>query len=182
MKFKSVLRISAILLVALVLLSILAAVPAGAAEEVQQVPELQLTPEEATNPICTSHTLTATLVLPDAPQLKIAANTEVVVAPQIMVHFEVIAGPHKGAKGDVPLGEDLTAQWSYTGTKTGTDTIKASISVREEVVLESNKAYKTWKDDGVPPVPELPTVALLGIGLLAVAGFVGVRRIRTSRA
>ena len=89
---------------------------------------LSLTPLNDTNPVGSSHTLTAKLV--DAAGNPIPGET---------ITFTVIDGPHAGTTGTAVTDANGEATWSYTGTNEGKDTIVATGAGKT-----SNKAYKIW--------------------------------------
>ena len=108
-----------------------------------------LSPASATNPIGTSHTVTAK-VQDD--------NGNPVVGK--LVTFEVTAGPNMGATGNGVTDSNGQVTFSYTGNVAGTDTIIASFVDDSGKIIPSNQATKQW-DLTVPiPTPEFPTIAL----------------------
>ena len=120
-------------------------------------PRLALTPVTATNPLNSSHLLTARLV--DANNQPVPGET---------ITFTVTAGPHAGKTGTGVTDANGQATWSYTGTIPGDDTIVAT-----GAGVTSNEAKKSWA--GAPPaVPGMTewgiigTVAVLG-GLMLVS-------------
>ena len=120
-------------------------------------PRLALTPVTATNPLNSSHLLTARLV--DANNQPVPGET---------ITFTVTAGPHAGKTGTGVTDANGQATWSYTGTNPGDDTIVAT-----GAGVTSNEAKKSWA--GAPPaVPGMTewgiigTVAVLG-GLMLVS-------------
>ncbi len=122
-----------------------------------------LLPLTATNPVGSSHVLTATLV--DETGNGVSDGT---------ITFTVTAGPHVGLTGSGVTDFDGTATWSYIGTTHGTDTIVATITGET-----SNKVFKTWEKDTITsePVPTLtPFGLILLIGLMTLVGFVVLRR------
>jgi hypothetical protein len=94
--------------------------------------DLSLVPLTDTNPVGSSHTLTATLV--DQAGNPIAGET---------ITFTVTNGPHAVLTGTGVTDVNGEATWSYTGTTVGTDTIVATGAGET-----SNKAYKTWEGGG----------------------------------
>jgi len=123
-----------------------------------------LSPASATNPLNTKHTVTATVQDDDGKP----------VVGKI-VTFTITAGPHAPATGTATTGADGKAQFTYTGTIVGTDTLIASFVDDSGKTLTSNEVTKTWKDDGPIPTPEFPTIALpmaLIIGMLGAVLFI----------
>jgi uncharacterized repeat protein (TIGR01451 family) len=105
-------------------------------------PNLSLAPPTATNPINTSHTVTATVT-----------NTDNTPRSGVLVEF-IVTGANAGAAGTcVPADckSDVNGKvtFTYTGTKAGDDTINASITV--EGSRQTATAAKTWTTGGPPP-------------------------------
>ena len=66
--------------------------------------------------------------------------------------FSVIDGPHVGTSGTDVTDSTGTATFSYTGTTTGTDTIKATFVDSEDQTQTSNLVTKTWiESPNMPP-------------------------------
>ena len=108
-------------------------------------PNLTLEPVIDTNPVLTSHELTATLK--DGEGNPIAGET---------ITFTVTDGPHAGESsepGECTVNADCTTDangqvsWSYTGVNPDQDTIVAT-----GAGLTSNEVFKTWE---APPPPQL---------------------------
>ena len=91
---------------------------------------LTLTPETATNPLGTSHTVTAT-----------ATTVSGSPAPGATVTFRVISGPDAGVAGTSTTDADGRASFTYTNSLSeGTDQIQANIGS----TLQSNVVVKIW--------------------------------------
>ena len=91
-----------------------------------------LTPATATNPVGTSHTVTATATRDGAPEAGLP------------VSFTVISGPNSGTTGNATTDATGVASFTYTGGPTaGTDTIRAS-AADGEATVNSNDVTKTW--------------------------------------
>lgn len=89
-----------------------------------------LSPATATNPVGTSHTVTA---------FTQSANGAPV--PGVTIEFKVLTGPNAGKTGTATTGADGKATFTYTDTAgPGTDTIQAFIGT----TLASNQVTKTW--------------------------------------
>ena len=89
-----------------------------------------LSPATATNPIGTTHTVTAFA--------QSANNTPV---PGVTIDFRVLTGPNAGKTGTGTTGADGKVTFTYTDTGgPGTDTIQAFIGT----ALASNQVTKTW--------------------------------------
>jgi hypothetical protein len=98
---------------------------------------LTLSPETATNPVGTSHTVTAVAT---------AANGAPVAGATVT--FTVTAGPNVGQSGTDVTDATGTATFTYTSNGApGTDTISASIGE-----LTSEAVSKTWELPNDPPV------------------------------
>lgn len=113
-------------------------------EGLRFVRKIDLTPDSATNPVGTSHTVTAT----------VRENGEPVVETE--VEFVVLSGPNAGKTGtDVTDGAGQ-ATFTYTDTGgAGTDSIQASYFSSSETEEESNIVTKTWTT-GVTASPPTP--------------------------
>ena len=89
-----------------------------------------LSPAAATNPVGTSHTVTA---------FTQAANGAPV--PGVTINFSVLTGPNAGRTGSGTTGADGKTTFTYNDTGgAGTDTIQAFIGTN----LSSNVVTKTW--------------------------------------
>lgn len=108
-----------------------------------------LSPATATNPLGTSHTLTAT-VQDD--------NGAPVVGKEVT--FTVTSGPNAGTTGTDVTDASGKATFTYTGNTEGTDTIVASFVDDAGKTVTSNVAKKVWEKGEIPAVPEFPTLAL----------------------
>ncbi|HEU4741253.1 MAG TPA: Ig-like domain-containing protein [Meiothermus sp.] len=104
-----------------------------------------LSPQSATNPVGTTHTITATLQ--DSNGNPIANRT---------VTFQVISGPNSGANGTAATDASGKASFTYTGSGgPGTDQIQASFQNNQGQTITSNTVTKTWEQqstDTTPPV------------------------------
>ena len=103
-------------------------------EGLSVISDITLTPASATNPVGTSHTLTAT-VTEGTPPAPIAGVT---------VTFTVESGPHAGTTGTGVTNASGVATFSYTGTALGTDIIRARFT-RGGVTQTSSAVSKTWE-------------------------------------
>lgn len=104
-----------------------------------------LSPQSATNPVGTTHTVTATLQ--DSNGNPIANRT---------VTFQVISGPNSGVNGTSATDASGKASFTYTGSGgPGTDQIQASFQNNQGQTITSNTVTKTWvqqNTDTTPPV------------------------------
>lgn len=131
-----------------------------------RVAGITLEPQTDTNPLGTTHTVTAT-ILDDFGD----------PVPGIDVDFEVLSGPNAGTTGTDTTDANGEATFSYTGNTEGTDEIQASFycPVREQTIL-SNTVEKTWERK--VGVPEFGFAMPLMIALLAAAYFLFSRRLK----
>jgi hypothetical protein len=130
---------------------------------------LTLEPLTATNPVGSTHTVTATYT----PPAGVAASGKA-------VNFEITAGPNAGMTGGDVTDANGVATWSYTSTLAGTDTIHAFILFTDAPNndVSSNLAFKAWVTDG-NNIPEFPSMFL---PVTMIIGFLGavvlIQRIR----
>lgn len=136
------------------------------ARGVEVISDIDLSPESATNPVGTSHELTA-VVTTDDP----APDTPVVGTE---VSFSVIDGPHAGTSGTAVTDGAGTATFSYTGTAVGTDTIEATFIDSSERTQRSNRVTKTWE--------EVAIVSTLTLSPETAVNFVGETHELTAHA
>jgi Bacterial Ig-like domain (group 1) len=108
------------------------------ARGVRPITNIELSPDSATNPVGGSHTLTATVKENNVP---IVGTT---------VTFTVLSGPHAGTTGTAVTGASGNAQFTYTGTSMGMDTIEASYVDSTGTTRKSNQVTKTWTPVTVP--------------------------------
>jgi hypothetical protein len=102
---------------------------------------ISLSPQTATNPVGTSHTVTATL----------AAGTQPISGRQ--VRFRVLTGPGAGATGNANTAANGQANFTYTNNGTpGVDTIQACFTNTAGTEVCSNIVNKIW----VEPVRSTP--------------------------
>ena len=137
-----------------------------------------LSPTEAVNAIGTEHTLPAKVL-------------DEVGSPIVgtQVTFTITGGPNAGLTATVATVENGEATFTYTSAVEGTDTIQAcydgyvpgvqSTAVQSQIC--SNVVTKTWQAP-VPPIPELSTMVLFGVGLLMLAGLAMFTRWKASAA
>jgi len=110
-----------------------------------------LSPATATNPVGTSHTVTATV-----KNIRGAASVGTTVT------FAVISGPNTGATGTGVT--DAAGQTTFTYTDSGgagVDTIRGSF-VDQADVTQQDTVSKTWGAGGAAPVPTIaPRLAVI---------------------
>ncbi len=112
------------------------------ARGVTVISDIRLTPEEATNPVGTSHTLTATVTKDDP-----SPGTPV---EGVVVTFTVEAGPNTGVTGTCTTNSSGQCTFTYTSNGVpGTDIIRARATVAGKLQT-SNAAKKTWEMVGPP--------------------------------
>ena len=92
---------------------------------------IALTPATATNPVNTSHTVTAT------------ATRGAVAQAGLPISFSILSGPNAGLTGNATTNAAGAAAFSYSSSVAGTDTIRAS-AVDGETTVSSNSVTKTW--------------------------------------
>lgn len=102
-----------------------------------------LAPVSATNPLETSHTVTATVQ--DSQGNAIVGRT---------VTFNITSGPHVGKTGTDQTDSQGKARFTYTGTSPGTDVIEASFVNNQSQTVTSNQVTKEWSglDQEAPKV------------------------------
>jgi len=123
-------------------------------------PSITLAPLTASNPVGTSHTVTATVL--DGTGAALAGVT---------VTFTVSSGPNAGATGTGVTGATGKATFTYSDTGgVGMDTIVATFHDATGLLHTSNTVTKTWTSTthGVPEFGGAATLAS-ALGLLVVA-------------
>lgn len=127
-------------------------------------PDLSLTPETDSNPIGTTHTVTATYS--GLPQ------------QGVQVSIEVTDGPNTGTGGASWTNANGQVTLTYSGTTVGTDTITATAIDVAGATIATAEATKVWTEGGTPPGPGLEvggeiypnnSIWILVIGVFAVA-------------
>ncbi len=93
---------------------------------------ITLTPANATNPVGTNHTITATVAGTGDP------------VPNRNVNFTVVSGPNAGLTGSAITDSNGHASFTYTSNSPGTDTIQASFENSQGVTVISSPVTKTW--------------------------------------
>jgi hypothetical protein len=122
---------------------------------------IALTPVSATNPVNTSHTVTALVTM-------VGTGTPI---QNVTVTFVVTSGPNSGATGTNVTDAAGKASWTYPDNGgAGTDKIKASFVDQDGKTISSNEVEKLWNGGGtsVPEFPSLvvPVAGIMGIVLL----------------
>lgn len=122
---------------------------------------IALTPATATNPVNTSHTVTALVTI---------AGTGTPITGKT-VTFLVTSGPNNGATGTGVTDAAGKASWTYPDNGgAGTDKIKASFVDNTGATISSSEVEKIWNGGGssVPEFPSLvvPVAGIMGIVLL----------------
>lgn len=118
-----------------------------------------LGPATATNPVGTSHTVTATVV--DVTGAPIVGKT---------VTFSITSGPNSPNTGTAVTDATGKATFTYTSNGTpGTDQIQASFVNSQQQTVTSNIVTKVWQGT-IPPTPNVvvPTLDSKGLGLFAL--------------
>lgn len=107
------------------------------------ISDITLTPGTATNPVGTTHTVTA-VVVSGSPSAPVVGTT---------VSFTVLSGPNAGANGTDATDAAGEATFTYTGSGgPGTDTIQATFVDSDGDTQSSNIVEKIW--EGVAPTDE----------------------------
>ena len=123
---------------------------------------ITLTPATSTNPIGTSHTVTA----------RVAGTGDPVVGRSVT--FTVVSGPNTGLTSSAITNSNGQASFTYTGNLPGTDTIEASFVNTQGATVTSNQATKTWVPSNA--VPEPSTLIALTLFFAAFAGFIAFKK------
>jgi hypothetical protein len=129
---------------------------------VQPTESIVLTPVTATNPVGTSHTVTATL----------QANAGAPV-PNRQVRFRVTSGPNANAAGSANTNASGRAEFTYTSNGTvGTDTIQACFTNNLNQEVCSTPVQKIWvlATLPAPPVSRIRSTCGFAPGATAVQG------------
>jgi hypothetical protein len=113
---------------------------------------ISLSPLTATNPVGTTHTVTATVLENNEP----AQGKEVT--------FTVTAGPHAGTTGTDTTNAVGEASFTYLGVTAGTDTIQASYIDPQGNQQMSNTVEKIWEDNGAATLDLEPASATNPVG------------------
>jgi hypothetical protein len=113
---------------------------------------ISLSPLTATNPVGTTHTVTATVLENNEP----AQGKEVT--------FTVTAGPHAGTTGTDITDAVGQATFTYLGVTAGTDTIQASYIDPQGNLQLSNEVEKIWEDNGATSLDLEPASATNPVG------------------
>jgi hypothetical protein len=113
---------------------------------------ISLSPLTATNPLGTPHTVTALVLENTLP------------APNKLVTFTVISGPHAGLTGTDLTDAAGEATFTYTGLFAGTDNIQASYVGPQGTVQQSNIVEKIWVDLGAKELELTPETAVNPVG------------------
>jgi hypothetical protein len=114
---------------------------------VRFVGQIDLTPDTATNPVGTTHTVTATVKENGVAQVG------------KLVTFRVIAGPNAGQTGTGTTNGSGQATFTYTGSGgAGTDQITAEYTDSTGALKVSNTVLKIW--EGGPADTTAPTCVL----------------------
>lgn len=113
---------------------------------------ISLAPLTATNPLGTTHTVTATVLENGQP----VANK--------VVTFHVNTGPHAGTTGTGTTNAQGKATFTYLGLFAGTDVIQSSYVGPQGTVQQSNTVEKIWVDLGAATLELTPRTAVNPVG------------------
>lgn len=105
------------------------------------ISDISLAPMDATLPVGSLHTLTAT----------VAEDGEAVVGTTVT--FTVIDGPNDGVTGEATTDSDGVASFSYGSDLAGTDTAHAQFLDSQERTQTSNTVTVTWLTEEVDETP-----------------------------
>ncbi|MCX6876865.1 MAG: hypothetical protein NTW21_24085 [Verrucomicrobia bacterium] len=108
-------------------------------DEVVVISDVVLEPRNATNPIGTNHTVTATVTEGGLPKARVD------------VAFQIIAGPHAGLMGNAVTDPSGQCFFAYTGNAVGIDYIEASFVDSLGRPQRSNRAIKEWTNPVCDP-------------------------------
>ena len=103
-----------------------------------------LGPTNATNPIDTDHTVTATVQDDNGNRIE-----------GRQVDFEITAGPNSGLTASTTTDADGQASFTWSSSTAGTDIVVASTVDSQGDPLVSNEAQKTWTTESECDVPTL---------------------------
>jgi hypothetical protein len=119
--------------------------------------QLFLEPPSATNTINTQHCVTATL-------------NDGYGAPVVGANITFTVTGANPTSGWALTDANGEADFCYTGTNVGTDTIVATAEDPENPpnILTSKVATKDWEEDGVTPPPQVPSITEWGIIVTAI--------------
>jgi hypothetical protein len=113
---------------------------------------IALAPLTATNPVGTTHTVTATVTENTLP----VANK--------VVTFVVNSGPHAGTTGVDTTDANGEATFTYTGLFEGTDILQASYLGPQGTTQQSNTVEKIWLNLGAQDLTLTPVTAVNPVG------------------
>lgn len=130
-------------------LKVLAKSPSGRAASIGGanvfISDILLTPATGSSAVGVAHTVTAAIQENGAPVVNKA------------VTFQITAGPHSGTTGAATTDSAGRASFSYTGTRSGTDTIVARYVDSRGTTKTSNSVTRTWLNQA-PAVDAGPDV------------------------
>jgi hypothetical protein len=137
----------------------------------QSVSGLTLTPATATNPVGTTHTVTALV--------KDSINNPV---PGVLVTFDILSGPSASVTGTATTGANGEATFSWSSSSDGVDTIQASMAsdIGAPITTTATKTWYVRPDNVIPEVP-LGTAAITAAMMIGLAVFYTKRRTKTPK-
>lgn len=112
---------------------------------------ITLGPTNSTNPVNTSHTVTAKVQDDNGDPTS-----------GVLVDFEITEGPNAGTTGSNTTDANGEATFSWVSAVAGTDVVVARFTDSQQNIKTSNEARKTWEDSDLPPVQTIdltPTTA-----------------------
>ena len=124
------------------------------------ISDIKLTPAEASKPIGSPHTITATVAENNTP------------TPGRSVTFKILSGPHAGRTGTATTAADGKATFTYTGATAGTDTVEATMVDGAGKTQTSNRVTVAWgaTPNSAPVVDTGPDAGIVAGGAFAGAG------------
>lgn len=140
---------------------------------------IDLEPDTATNPVGTSHTVTANVIFDTGEPVS-----------NVLINFRVIMGPNEGLTSQPGTGEcnpdncrtNVFGQvsWTYSSSQPGIDFILADTAIlvddEDPVIIDSDVVEKIW-------VADVPAISQWGvIALASVLGIIAFMALGKSRA
>jgi len=101
--------------------------------------QIKLSPQQAVNPVGTSHTVTATVTQDGKP------------VAGLLVTFTVTSGPNTPQTFTATTDANGNVSFTYPGTSAGTDVIVATVADSSGAVLAQGEVVKKWQGETPPP-------------------------------
>lgn len=117
--------------------------------------QLTMVPQQASNPVSSTHTVTATLLENGGP-------------PQsLFAYVFSVTGTHQLTPAAVSSNSQGQGVFSYTGTLTGTDSISVRVDYHSVTVITT--VQKVWFDAGVSAMPVYLPIVLKSVVTMALS-------------